>query len=43
VLLPSPKSRTKGAWEPYVALRTVFDNHCSTSNTTLTSYTATAL
>jgi len=27
------KSRTKDAWELHAALRTVFVNHCSTSNT----------
>jgi len=37
------KSRTKGALEPHAALRTVFENHCSTSNTTPASYDATAI
>jgi len=37
------KSRTKDAWELHAALRTVFENHCSTSNTTAASYDVTAL
>ena len=28
------KSRTKNAWEPHVALGTVFENHCSIGNNT---------
>jgi len=28
------KSRTKDAWGLHATLRTVFENHCSTSNTT---------
>jgi len=37
------KSRTKDAWELHVTLRTVFENYCSTSNTTPASYDVTAL
>jgi len=37
------KSRTKNARELHEALRTVFENHCSTSNTTPTSYDVTTL
>ena len=37
------KSRTKDAWELHAALRTVFENHCSTSDTTPASYDLTAL
>ena len=37
------KSRTKDGWELHAALRTVFENHCSTSNTTPASYHVTAL
>ena len=37
------KSRTKDVWELQAALRTVFENHCSTSNPTPASYDATAL
>jgi len=38
------KSRTKDAWELHATLRTVFENHCSTSNTTNpASYDANAL
>ena len=33
----------KHAWELHAALRRVFENHCSTSNTTPTSYDVTAL
>ena len=36
-------SRAKGAWELHVALRTVFENHCSTSITTPARYDVTAL
>jgi len=32
------KIRTKDAWELHAALRTVFENYCSTSNTTPVSY-----
>jgi len=38
-----PKSRTRDAWELYADLRTVFDNHCSKSNTTPAIYDVTAL
>jgi len=31
------------AWELHAALTTVFENHCSTSNTTPASYDVTAL
>ena len=37
------QSRTKDAWELHAALRTVFENHCITSNTTPDSYDVTAL
>jgi len=37
------KSHTKDGWELHAALRTVFENHCSTSNTTPASYHVTAL
>jgi len=37
------KSRTKDAWELNAALRTVFENYCSTSITTPASYNATTL
>jgi len=37
------KSRTKDAWELHAALRTVFENHCSTTNTTPARYDVTAL
>ena len=37
------KSRIKDAWELNAALRTAFENHCSTNNTTPTSYDVTAL
>jgi len=37
------KSRTKDAWELHAALETVFENYCSTSNTTPASYDVTAL
>jgi len=36
------KSRSKDAWELDAVLRTVFENHCSTSNTMPTSYDVTA-
>ena len=36
------KSRTKHAWKLHAALRTVFKNHCSTSNTTPATYDVTA-
>jgi len=38
-----PKSCTKNAWELHVAFRTVFENQCSTSNTTPAGYNVTAL
>ena len=38
-----PKSRTTDAWELHAALRTVFENHCSTSNITPASYDVTVL
>jgi len=37
------KSRTKDAWELHAALRTVFENYCSTSYTTPANYDVTAL
>jgi len=37
------KSRTKDGWELHAALRTVFENHRSTSKTTPASYDVTAL
>jgi len=37
------KKRTIDAWELHAALRTVFENHCSTSNTTPASNDVTAL
>ena len=37
------KSLTKDVWELHATLRTVFENHCSTSNTTPASYDITAL
>jgi len=37
------KSRTKDAWELHAALKTVFENHCSTNDTTLASHDLTAL
>jgi len=37
------KSRTRDAWELHAALRTMFENHCSTSNTTPTIYDVAAL
>jgi len=37
------KTRTKDAGELHAALRTVFENYCSTSNTTPASYDVTAL
>jgi len=33
----------KDAWELHAALRTVFENHCSTSDTTPGSYDVTGL
>jgi len=37
------KSRTKDGWELHAVLRTVLENHCSTSNTTPDSYDVTTL
>ena len=37
------KSRTKDAWELHAALRTMFQDHRSTGNTTPVSYDVTAL
>jgi len=37
------KSRTKDALELHAGLRTVFENHCSTNNTTPGGYDVTAL
>jgi len=37
------KSRTKDAWELHAALRTMFENNCSTSDTTPASYDVTGL
>jgi len=33
----------KDAWDLHAVLRTLFENHCSTSNTTPASYDVTAL
>ena len=37
------KNRTKDVWELQAALRTVFENNCSTNNTPPASYDVTAL
>jgi len=36
-------SRTNDAWELHASLRTMYENHFSTSNTTPTHYNVTAL
>jgi len=42
-LLKTAKSRTKNAWKLHAARRTVFENHCSTSNINPARYNATTL
>jgi len=43
MLQKDAKTRTKDVWELHAALRTVFESHCSTNNTTPASYDVAAL